>query len=341
MDMQAEHARPEIGRVVVLKHPSYAAHADRAIDELKDANLGRDIVELPTQRTVDDAMELIDTKLEPHDAVIIEAGDGSRSTMIAAALRLASGNAGQSRTIANGISFTSGRAGNGRDGARADRGRWRMNAAPSWIVRNSVQTKAWGMAIKATERVSGSIEQRPLQATALLYAGVGLTAIGADIVASEEYKNCYGHIARVTRDVALALTILSDSETFSYVDAVGTMHTVSDITFAKGPTIGKLGWLPTEVWHKEIVQIDTGPKLSHRLGSMARVLTNTIQTPGELARVIVPTEDVQFYIDGEEPIWLAAGKKLSLSLTDATYNVLTTRHTGLKSKAEKTAYPYR
>ena len=168
---------PEIGRVVVLEHPHYKKHAEDAVEDLQAARLGVDILKLQTQPTIDDAIELLINKTQPGDIIRIEGGDGSRSKMIAAALRLAESGDQKERNLAAHIAFSAGTAGNGRDGARAERGRRHLNASPSWTLRHSVQARAWGMDVQAVQRMSGSNERQPVRFTSSLYACAGATAL--------------------------------------------------------------------------------------------------------------------------------------------------------------------
>jgi hypothetical protein len=291
--------KPAIERIVLIHNPANLRLAEQCEDELRTSKCGKAVMRLATlaggRRP---NAEMLHENLEPGDAAGVIGGDGT--------FRVVAGATGE-------VPITSLRGGNARDiGSALHR---RRNLAPSKVFEQSVAVPAYLLECSVT---NGSNYDTYNAAS---YIGCGKTAQASIRLNSDAHRNGIP----ILRDLQLGIGGLLSDLSFDIEDAYGENRRLSDLTFAKGSRMGKIGRFPVQHWEDRmyVASIDEGfiagcvAAGGLILGKVAGEYTNSYE--------FTTLTPVGMHFDGEPPVDLEPHSNVRVGVAQNPYTVLTTQ----------------
>jgi hypothetical protein len=292
----------EIQRAVLV--PNHTKRSGQLAEQCQDNIQERLGIPTLIQPTIAGGLEanteLFSAVLEPSDIVGGIFGDGTARDVL-----LAIGE----------TPFISLAGGNARDIGRATH-RFH-NASPSWLIKHSRLTQGYALGCDITLP-----DGTTTQAHAISYIGAGETARQSGFLDTDEYRQATKGI----RDLRVALSSLGSHYAFDILDDDGEERRLSDITFAKGSRMAKIGRFPIHHWDPEFRITPTECSLETQMATAIGLLAGRAAGVNQADPYTFCTlSDTLMHFDGEPPIGVPAQSQVTVGLSGQTYNLLTTR----------------
>lgn len=207
------------------------------------------------------------------------------------------------------------RGGNARDIGRATH-RFR-HMSPSWLIRHSQATEAYAMSC-AIQQPDGEVRTEH----SISYIGTGETAKQSAFLATDEYrKGIKGY-----RDLRVGIGSLLSDYYFDLVDNDGEERRLSDLTFAKGSRMAKIGRFPVRHWEPYIRVTPIEEGFAAKSVAAAGLLTG--HAAGDYydePYTFTPLSQTLMHFDGEPPVLVQPQTEVTVSLGEA-YSLLVSGH---------------